>query len=205
MKRYRLSVCKGMDCKGNGSDAVFAAAKEELADRPWSALRGVPGRLLRLLPHGAQRRHPRGHRAQAQPALPRGLPAHGLAGRGLLLAHDAREDAPGGGPSTSPRTSPSASFFGARRRIRSPLAAPMGAAAGTEDGPPGLCGRSMASVEALGAWRHRLGRGPPGLRGAERPWPAPSTTATRSAGLRVRAAPGVSGGASRLRSAGAGR
>lgn len=33
MKRYRLSVCKGMDCKGNGSDAVFAAAKEELAQR----------------------------------------------------------------------------------------------------------------------------------------------------------------------------
>src|SRR5690348_10332593 len=33
MKRYRLSVCKGMDCKANGSDAVFAAAKEELGQR----------------------------------------------------------------------------------------------------------------------------------------------------------------------------
>ncbi len=33
MKRYRLSVCKGMDCKANGSDALAAAAREELAQR----------------------------------------------------------------------------------------------------------------------------------------------------------------------------
>ncbi len=26
MKKYRLSVCKGADCKDNGSDAVFAQA-----------------------------------------------------------------------------------------------------------------------------------------------------------------------------------
>lgn len=26
MKKYRLSVCKGADCKDNGSDAVFARA-----------------------------------------------------------------------------------------------------------------------------------------------------------------------------------
>ncbi|MFZ5472007.1 MAG: (2Fe-2S) ferredoxin domain-containing protein [Myxococcota bacterium] len=28
MKKYRLSVCKGPDCKRNGADAVFAAARE---------------------------------------------------------------------------------------------------------------------------------------------------------------------------------
>jgi (2Fe-2S) ferredoxin len=28
VKRYRLSVCKGVDCRANGSDAVFAAASE---------------------------------------------------------------------------------------------------------------------------------------------------------------------------------
>lgn len=28
VKRYRLAVCKGPDCRRNGSDAVFAAAKE---------------------------------------------------------------------------------------------------------------------------------------------------------------------------------
>ena len=28
VKRYRLSVCKGVDCRANGSDAVFARAKE---------------------------------------------------------------------------------------------------------------------------------------------------------------------------------
>lgn len=33
MKRYRLSVCKGMDCKANGSADVLAAAREELAQR----------------------------------------------------------------------------------------------------------------------------------------------------------------------------
>lgn len=33
MKRYRMSVCKGMDCKANGSDGVAAAAREELAQR----------------------------------------------------------------------------------------------------------------------------------------------------------------------------
>jgi (2Fe-2S) ferredoxin len=33
MKRYRLSVCKGMDCKGNGSDGIAVAAREELGKR----------------------------------------------------------------------------------------------------------------------------------------------------------------------------
>ena len=33
MKRYRMAVCKGMDCKANGSDRVFAAAREEIAKR----------------------------------------------------------------------------------------------------------------------------------------------------------------------------
>lgn len=31
MKTYRFSVCKGPDCRRNGSDAVFDAAKEALA------------------------------------------------------------------------------------------------------------------------------------------------------------------------------
>ena len=31
MKTYRLSVCKGPDCRQGGSDRVFAAAKEKLA------------------------------------------------------------------------------------------------------------------------------------------------------------------------------
>jgi (2Fe-2S) ferredoxin len=31
MRRYRLSVCKGPHCRQNGADAVFAAAKAELA------------------------------------------------------------------------------------------------------------------------------------------------------------------------------
>ncbi|MDQ3264651.1 MAG: NAD(P)H-dependent oxidoreductase subunit E [Myxococcota bacterium] len=31
-KKYRLSVCKGPDCKGNGSDAVFKAAQEALVE-----------------------------------------------------------------------------------------------------------------------------------------------------------------------------
>ncbi len=31
MKRYRFSVCKGPDCRRNGADAVFAAAKAALA------------------------------------------------------------------------------------------------------------------------------------------------------------------------------
>lgn len=30
MRRYRVSVCKGPDCKGNGSDAVFRHATEAL-------------------------------------------------------------------------------------------------------------------------------------------------------------------------------
>ena len=30
MKKYRLAVCKGPDCKRGGSDAVFAAVKAEL-------------------------------------------------------------------------------------------------------------------------------------------------------------------------------
>ncbi|XXF75759.1 NAD(P)H-dependent oxidoreductase subunit E [Myxococcaceae bacterium GXIMD 01537] len=33
MKRYRLSVCKGMDCKAGGADGLAAAAREELARR----------------------------------------------------------------------------------------------------------------------------------------------------------------------------
>ena len=33
MKRYRMAVCKGMDCKFNGADRVLAAAREELAQR----------------------------------------------------------------------------------------------------------------------------------------------------------------------------
>ncbi len=32
MKRYRLAVCKGPDCKRNGSDAVFAAARAAVAE-----------------------------------------------------------------------------------------------------------------------------------------------------------------------------
>src|SRR5689334_10550069 len=32
MKRYRLSVCKGPDCKKNGSDPVFRAASELVRD-----------------------------------------------------------------------------------------------------------------------------------------------------------------------------
>lgn len=30
MKKYRVSVCKGPDCRRNGSDAVFAAMKEQV-------------------------------------------------------------------------------------------------------------------------------------------------------------------------------
>lgn len=32
MKRYRVAVCKGPDCRRNGSEAVFAAAKAALAE-----------------------------------------------------------------------------------------------------------------------------------------------------------------------------
>jgi (2Fe-2S) ferredoxin len=32
MKRYRTSVCKGPDCRRNGSDAVFRAAAEALRE-----------------------------------------------------------------------------------------------------------------------------------------------------------------------------
>lgn len=31
MKKYRVSVCKGPDCRRNGSDAVFAEMKERVA------------------------------------------------------------------------------------------------------------------------------------------------------------------------------
>ncbi len=31
MKRYRLAVCKGSDCRRNGADQVFAEAKEQVA------------------------------------------------------------------------------------------------------------------------------------------------------------------------------
>ncbi|MGA9523205.1 MAG: (2Fe-2S) ferredoxin domain-containing protein [Myxococcaceae bacterium] len=31
MKRYRLAVCKGSDCRRNGADKVFATAKEQIA------------------------------------------------------------------------------------------------------------------------------------------------------------------------------
>lgn len=31
MKKYRLAVCKGPDCRRNGSDKVFQAAKEQVA------------------------------------------------------------------------------------------------------------------------------------------------------------------------------
>ena len=33
MKRYRLAVCKGTDCRRNGSDKVFASARAEVAAR----------------------------------------------------------------------------------------------------------------------------------------------------------------------------
>ena len=33
MKRYRLAVCKGNDCRRNGSDRVYASARDELAAR----------------------------------------------------------------------------------------------------------------------------------------------------------------------------
>ena len=29
--RFRVSICKGVDCRSNGADAVLAAAKDELA------------------------------------------------------------------------------------------------------------------------------------------------------------------------------
>lgn len=31
MARFRLSVCKGSDCRANGSEAVFSAAQKEVA------------------------------------------------------------------------------------------------------------------------------------------------------------------------------
>jgi (2Fe-2S) ferredoxin len=31
MKKYRMAVCKGPDCRGNGSDKVFAASREAVA------------------------------------------------------------------------------------------------------------------------------------------------------------------------------
>jgi (2Fe-2S) ferredoxin len=34
MKKYRVSVCKGPDCKRGGSDAVFRAAQEAIAGTP---------------------------------------------------------------------------------------------------------------------------------------------------------------------------
>jgi (2Fe-2S) ferredoxin len=33
MKRYQLAVCKGTDCRRNGSDRVFASARAELSAR----------------------------------------------------------------------------------------------------------------------------------------------------------------------------
>ncbi len=33
MKRYRVAVCRGPDCRRNGSDAVFGALREALAAR----------------------------------------------------------------------------------------------------------------------------------------------------------------------------
>jgi (2Fe-2S) ferredoxin len=33
MKKYRVSVCKGPDCKRGGSDAVFRRATEEVANK----------------------------------------------------------------------------------------------------------------------------------------------------------------------------
>jgi len=42
-RKYRLSVCKGPDCKGNGSDAVYKAAVEAVAQEGLSA-RCTPGR-----------------------------------------------------------------------------------------------------------------------------------------------------------------
>ena len=33
MKRYRVSVCKGMDCKADGANELFAQARDELARR----------------------------------------------------------------------------------------------------------------------------------------------------------------------------
>ncbi|MFL5321989.1 MAG: (2Fe-2S) ferredoxin domain-containing protein, partial [Myxococcaceae bacterium] len=30
MKKYRISVCKGPDCRRNGSDAVFAEMKSQV-------------------------------------------------------------------------------------------------------------------------------------------------------------------------------
>jgi (2Fe-2S) ferredoxin len=33
MKRYRVAVCRGPDCRRNGADGVFAALKEMLAAR----------------------------------------------------------------------------------------------------------------------------------------------------------------------------
>lgn len=32
MKKYRLAVCKGTDCRRNGADQVFAAAKTQIAE-----------------------------------------------------------------------------------------------------------------------------------------------------------------------------
>jgi (2Fe-2S) ferredoxin len=37
MKRYRVSVCKGMDCKADGANELFAQAKDELARRGLTA------------------------------------------------------------------------------------------------------------------------------------------------------------------------
>lgn len=33
MKKYRLSVCKGPDCRRNGAERVFLAARAQLAER----------------------------------------------------------------------------------------------------------------------------------------------------------------------------
>lgn len=39
MKRYRLAVCKGPDCRRNGADAVFATARTRVAGTPELAAR----------------------------------------------------------------------------------------------------------------------------------------------------------------------
>lgn len=38
MRKYKVSVCKGPDCKGNGSDAVFKAAQEAVASQGLGAV-----------------------------------------------------------------------------------------------------------------------------------------------------------------------
>lgn len=37
MKRYRMAICKGMDCKADGANELFAQAREALASRGLTA------------------------------------------------------------------------------------------------------------------------------------------------------------------------